>query len=113
MSFEIIPTNTFLRAAKRLRRKYRHIDEDIAELSHLLLPNPHAGDAVPGFEDTVYKMRVPSRDMKRGKSGGYRVIYYLVTNPELIYLLTIYAKAQKEDIATGEIRQLLNELGLA
>jgi len=49
--------------------------------------------------------------MKRGKSGGYRLIYYLKeSNSTNIYLLTIYAKSKKENISTKDIQSLLKEL---
>ena len=48
--------------------------------------------------------------MKRGKRGGYRIIYYLQTAKEQVVLLTIYAKSRKEDIRVQEIISLLEWL---
>lgn len=62
-----------------------------------------------GFEGVVYKIRIPSSDMKR---GGFRVIYYVITSAEVIDLLTIYAKARTEDIDRSEIQRLLDELDI-
>ena len=47
--------------------------------------------------------------MSRGKSGGFRIIYYLRNSDNTIYLLTIYAKTYKEDIAPLEIKILLKK----
>jgi len=98
--------------ARKLRRKYPRFDEDYERLIVLLEQNPTAGDAIPGFAERVYKIRLASTDMKRGKSGGFRIVYYLLTEGQIIYLPTIYAKADREDINLEEIRSLLKELDL-
>ena len=43
-----------------------------------------------------------------GKSGGYRVIYYLKTKTKCI-LVTIYSKSDQGDIASDELKHLLSE----
>jgi len=46
----------------------------------------------------------------RGKSGGARIIYYVVTRKGLLYLLDVYAKSAKEDLTDAEkheIRKLI------
>jgi hypothetical protein len=46
----------------------------------------------------------------RGKSGGARVIYYVVTRKDVLYLLDVYAKSAKEDLSDAEkheIRKLI------
>lgn len=45
---------------------------------------------------------------KKGKSGGYRLIYQ-VESPTSILLLTIYSKSEREDISTTEIQAILAE----
>jgi hypothetical protein len=46
----------------------------------------------------------------RGKSGGARIIYYVVTRRGVLYLLDVYAKSAKEDLTDAEkpeIRKLI------
>ena len=46
----------------------------------------------------------------RGKSGGARIIYYVVTRRDVLYLLDVYAKSATEDLSDAEkqeIRQLI------
>lgn len=50
--------------------------------------------------------------MKRGKRGGFRIIYYFFSQYNKIYLLTIYSKAQKETIKKSELKKYLFEIGL-
>ena len=56
----------------------------------------------------VYKARLPNRDSGSGKRGGYRVIYYLLSE-ESIVLLTIYSKTDQSDIPADEIVRILDE----
>ncbi|BAY16498.1 hypothetical protein NIES21_23270 [Anabaenopsis circularis NIES-21] len=51
-------------------------------------------------------MRVRNSNIQKGKSAGYRLIYQLEL-PTSILLLTIYAKFDREDIGTNEIRDIL------
>jgi mRNA-degrading endonuclease RelE of RelBE toxin-antitoxin system len=67
------------------------------------------GDQIQGVGYTVYKARVKNSDLQRGKSGGYRIVYYLRTTTTLI-LLTIYAKSQQADVSTEELRQIIKEV---
>jgi hypothetical protein len=49
----------------------------------------------------------------RGKSGGARIIYYVVTRKGVLYLLDVYAKSVKEDLTDAErheIRKLVAAL---
>ncbi|MFH0994175.1 MAG: type II toxin-antitoxin system RelE/ParE family toxin [Pseudomonadota bacterium] len=58
---------------------------------------------------TVFKVRVPNRDRAKGKSGGYRIIYYVKTVTEII-LVTIYSKTEQTDISATQIRRVVDEI---
>jgi mRNA-degrading endonuclease RelE of RelBE toxin-antitoxin system len=103
----------FLQEVKKLRKKYRQIELDIKDFADRLEAGETIGDRLQGLSDyIVYKARVASRDMQRGKSGGFRVIYYLQTETQ-IYMLTIYAKTEREDISASEILDIINEILLS
>ena len=55
------------------------------------------GDHVKGTEHGVYKVRLKSTDIPKGKRGGYRVIYYLKTATRVV-LLAMYAKTEQADV---------------
>ncbi|MCE5311935.1 MAG: type II toxin-antitoxin system RelE/ParE family toxin [Nitrospiraceae bacterium] len=112
MNYRIIPTPSFQRDAKNLKKKYRHIGLDLEKLSALLTDNPVCGDAIPGLEGKIFKVRLASSDTGRGKSSGFRVIYYISNPDTAIYLLSIYAKAYKENIDSSEIKMLMKQIGL-
>jgi hypothetical protein len=40
----------------------------------------------------------------KGKRGGVRVIYFFNVSPSVVYLLTAYAKAEREDLKPGDLR---------
>jgi len=57
----------------------------------------------------VYKVRLPNPSAQRGKSGGFRVIYY-VKLADAVMLVTIYSKTEQTDISADELRRLLDDL---
>ena len=107
---KIIITEPFGRKLKKLRKKYPHITDDLKELLSEMEEGKAEGDSVPGLFDKVFKIRVSSSDMKRGKRGGFRIVYYLENQNCEIFLLTIYAKAKTENIPARQIRAILTEL---
>lgn len=96
MKHEIKITEYFSRQTKRLEKKYPHIRKDIFTVLTSVDAQPEIGERIQGLGKCIYKLRVPSSDMKKGKSGGFRIIYYVVERNKIIYLLSIYAKAKKE-----------------
>ncbi|MEM7535905.1 MAG: type II toxin-antitoxin system RelE/ParE family toxin [Chloroflexota bacterium] len=110
MNYQTDTIPEFEAAVKRLSRKYRRIKKDIFGLDNILGADPYTGQVVQGFDSEVWKIRMANSDMKRGKSGGYRVIYAIHEESKICYLLTIYAKSQKENISTAEIEDLLLDL---
>jgi mRNA-degrading endonuclease RelE of RelBE toxin-antitoxin system len=63
---------------------------------------------IAGTDFIVFKVRAGNSDIPTGKSGGYRLIYQLIS-PECIYLLLIYAKSDREDITVGEIEDAIEQ----
>lgn len=85
-------------------------EEDLLRLQIELLADPKVGDVMQGTGG-VRKMRFAFEH--RGKSGGVRVIYVDFEVYEKIYLLTAYAKNEKENLTKkerNEIKQLIEVL---
>jgi hypothetical protein len=78
-------------------------EADIFELELALLLNPGVGDVIPGARG-LRKLRRPASG--RGKRGGTRVIYYLVTYQRKILLLHAYAKNVQGDLTPAQAKQL-------
>ena len=98
----------FLRRLKNLRKKYPHIRNDLEPVLEQLQQGATPGDQIQGIGYPVYKLHLKNTDIPKGKSGGYRVIYYLRT-ASVIILITIYAKTEQIDISAGEIKALIEE----
>ena len=108
-SVRVVATPHFNRSFKQLRKKYRRIEADLKPLIARLESGETPGDPVQGVKSAVYKVRLPSSDAQRGKSGGYRVIYYVKT-ANFLFLVEIYAKSQRADIGMNELRRLVDEI---
>lgn len=98
----------FGRQLKRLRKKYRRIRDDLQPLIDDLQAGRTPGDQITGTDYTVYKVRLANTDMSRGKSGGYRVIYWLQTADEPL-LLAIYSKSEQGDLSVNQIKRIVAE----
>jgi len=90
-------------------------DEDLGRLQEKIRKNPKLGVVVTGTGG-LRKMRFSFEG--QGKSGGARVLYIDIVIAEWVYLITAYAKGEKEDITDAErnaykklIKQINDEIG--
>lgn len=58
----------------------------------------------------AYKIRLSVQSKGKGKSGGTRVITYVVTSNAEVYLLTIYDKSEFDTIQDNILKRLINEI---
>ncbi len=68
-----------------------------------LLAQPDAGDVIPG---TAGLRKVRWSLPGRGKRGGARVIYYLQTAQDRLFLLFLYPKNVRSTLSPRELRLL-------
>ena len=47
------------------------------------------------------------RSKNKGKSGGARLISHVVVKDETVFFLTIYDKAEKDNLTDKELKELL------
>ncbi len=107
MSYSIIPVERFKRDAKRLIKKYPSLKKELIELIKKLSVNPNTGTAL-GHE--TFKIRLSIKSKGKGKSGGARVITYVIAENKEIYLLTIYDKSELENIEDRMLRRLIDDI---
>ena len=100
-------TPEFKRSLSKLLKKYHHLREDLEPLLTELAAGGTPGDRLQVTGSILYKVRVRNRDAGRGKSGGYRVIYYLQTKAETI-LVTIYSKSDQSDIKLEKVQDIID-----
>lgn len=107
-SNQVFAAPTFNRNIRTLSKKYRSIGNDLQPVIAQLERGELPGDRLSGIQYEVFKLRIRNSDIQKGKSGGYRLIYYVKTAIGII-LLTIYTKSEQSDIAVDEIRRIITE----
>ncbi|MVN21315.1 hypothetical protein GO621_07175 [Mucilaginibacter sp. HMF7410] len=109
MSYSVITIKTFEKQVKRLTKKYFSLKNELLELVKNLKENPKQGTSIG---DNCYKIRLSIFSKGKGKSGGARVIINVVITAEIVYLLNIYDKSEKENLTTKELQELLKEISM-
>ena len=94
--------------AAALAKKYRHILSDINPIFLQLQNGETPGDQMQGIGLTIYKVRIRNRDLQKGKSSGYRLIYWLKDSITIV-IVSIYSKLDQSDISADEIRRIIKE----
>lgn len=103
---QVAVSPTFNRNLRSLIKKYPSIRDDIQPLIEQLEQGEVPGDQLSGINYQVYKVRVRNSDVQKGKSGGYRLIYYVRTATSIL-LLTIYTKSEQEDVAADDLKAII------
>ncbi len=107
--YHIAPSPPFEASLNRLARRYPHAPADIQASLESLRMRPEQGNPIPRWRRRVWKLRINSTDIRRGKRFGFRLIYLL--EPGVIYPLIIYAKTDRADVSDQEILRALREIG--
>lgn len=107
MSYSVIPGDKFKKQAKRLAKKYPSLKKELAELNTILISNATIGTLLG---NNTYKIRIAVKSKGTGKSGGARIITYIVTENKEVYLLTIYDKAELETIDDKTLRKIIQSI---
>lgn len=88
----VVELPEFLRRAKAIMP-----DAERAALVDYIAANPEAGVSLGGG---LRKVRIPREG--GGKSGGYRTIYVFGGTQMPIFLLTVFAKNEKDNLSKAE-----------
>ncbi|TCD12645.1 hypothetical protein EZ449_00955 [Pedobacter frigidisoli] len=110
MANRIAYSETFIRKAKVYKKKHLSIVDELRELETHLITNPLQGN---DLGSGLFKIRLAVKSKGKGKSGGYRVITYLVSNHEegfVINMLTIYDKSEENSIDKKVLLQIIRSL---
>jgi mRNA-degrading endonuclease RelE of RelBE toxin-antitoxin system len=97
----------FVESSLFSRLIYDYLSEgEFTELQNELLDDPDAGLVIPK-SGGMRKLRWAAKG--KGKRGGVRIIYYWQKADDEIWLLTIYAKNEEENIPTRILQKILEE----
>ena len=107
MSYSVLVTPVFSKELKRLTKKYPSVKLEITNLIASLKVNPEQGIRLA---NNCFKIRMSIASKGKGKSGGARVITYLLVEENSVYLLSIYDKAERESITDKQLRDILKDL---
>lgn len=103
-----MPCFEFIEAPGFTRRLPDYLDDDeYAELQRWLCDHAEAGAVIPG-SGGVRKLRWGLQG--RGKRGGLRIIYYMLSASGQIWMLTLYSKNMRENLPNHVIKALREEL---
>jgi mRNA-degrading endonuclease RelE of RelBE toxin-antitoxin system len=103
---QIALTPRFKRDLRELAKRYRSIRTDLQPLIDQLQTGEILGDRIAGVKYQVFKVRLKNSNIQKGKSGGYRVIYYVKTESGII-LTTIYSKSDISDVSNEIIESAI------
>lgn len=110
MANEVLYSDVFIKKAKVYKKKYLSLVEDLYELEERLLENPQQGTDLGAG---LYKIRLAVKSKGKGKSGGFRIVTYLVSNMQdgvVINMLTLYDKSEESNIDKKELQKIIKAL---
>ncbi|MEX2525224.1 MAG: type II toxin-antitoxin system RelE/ParE family toxin [Gammaproteobacteria bacterium] len=100
--FSFIETRMFT----RLVQNYLS-DDEYREMQEALIENPEAGKVIRATGGVrKFRWKAPGR----GKSGGYRVIYYVAHAGGVFWMLTMYPKNVTDSIPASVLRKIREEI---
>jgi hypothetical protein len=102
---EFIEFAAFTRRLQALAKE--QADDVLLEIQSDLLANPRSGKVVEGTAG-VRKARVANPARGKGKSGGFRYLYFYIEREGRIFLLMIFSKEEQDDL-TGEQKKRLTQ----
>jgi mRNA-degrading endonuclease RelE of RelBE toxin-antitoxin system len=109
MSYNILPKHRFEKELKRLVKKFPSLKIEFKELIEEITKNLQIGTFIG---NNCYKIRISIQSKGKGKSGGARAITYVYIEREIVYLLAIYDKSEKETLKANELKMMIANLEL-
>lgn len=118
MKCKIVAIDDFSKDAKRLGKKYVSLKGELKELESQLLENPRMGVLI---RENTYKIRLAVKSKGKGKSGGMRIITYVVEvqieveenekgQDFTVILVAIYDKSEMENVSDKQLRELIDDI---
>lgn len=107
MKYSVIPTPEFVKELRPLLKRHRSLAKDLLKLSKQIEDKPTIGT---GLGHGLYKIRLAVASKSKGKSGGARVITYVITEDHEVYLLSIYDKTDYDTIDVKALKKLITAL---
>lgn len=90
-----------------MAKKFISLEKELDVLIEEILRNPQHGEPLG---NGLYKMRLAVESKNSGKSGGFRIVTYLINRTENstdIFLITIYDKSEVTDVSKKELLKIV------
>jgi mRNA-degrading endonuclease RelE of RelBE toxin-antitoxin system len=107
VKFSIYYTPEFEKQLKRLSKKHKSLNRDIAALVKQLEETPTSGTPLG---NNCYKIRLAISSKGKGKSGGARIITCVIVADSEVYLADIYDKSEQENISDKRLKELAKQI---
>ena len=72
LQYSVFETPSFERMCRKLLKKYPHAKKDYLVLVESLKKGVFLGDQIPRVKRLLFKARIKSSDLNKGKSGGFK-----------------------------------------
>jgi hypothetical protein len=102
--YEVYETSLFEKKKKDILKKDRSFSKSINDLVLEMESGVFKGESLG---NGIFKERIAKQG--KGKSGGYRVIYYVIWGKEA-HLITAYDKSEISDIPKSDLVVLIKKL---
>jgi len=109
MKYRVDYIPSFAKDFKKLSKRYKTLKQDYKRLIEVLENCSNPKELGKTLGKDCYKMRLKNSDNHKGKSAGYRVIYFYVDSDFTITLLSIYSKSDIANIDESEIDKRVSE----
>jgi hypothetical protein len=101
---------SFTAQVASLKKRFPHIEQDLDEIWPLIgldRRNNCQGESIPTFNNTVFKHRCKSSDMRKGGRDAFRIISYYHEPTNTIYPIFIHPKCDLSVLPSKEIAKLV------
>ena len=92
----------FKRQLKRYHKKYRHLKEAVISILEDFDKRQHVH-----IGSNVYKVRVHTKDIPRGKSKSFRLLVFVIETEKYLVSVCVYFKGDQGDITKKEVNDHL------
>ena len=109
MNYKIKVYRHFEKEVKKLSKRYKSLKQDLTILAAELMQNPDMGT---DLGNGLHKVRMSIASKGKGKSGGARVITYvlcLCVDSIRVRLLTIYDKSEIANVSDSYLQMLIDQ----
>lgn len=105
--YKLIFAEHFKKQCKSLTKKHPRVIGDIRTALEVFQK-----ETAQYLGAKLYKIRISSSDIRKGKRGGFRVILLVIEIANILVPITIYAKNDRETISEKELEYHLGAIVL-